>query len=253
MQAKLGCLLIHGFLGSIEDVRPLMDHLAGFPDLEIRCPTLPGHGDRQADLGKVTFEDWIDCAEGNLEELQRACDKVSLVGFSMGGLIAVNLAVRHAIDRLALLNTPVYVGNIKRIALNVLEDLRRGDMANIRRYRRGAALRPPVRALANFLELLRTTKSLFPQVTCPAFIAQSDKDDTVLPKSAGFIYRSVSSEEKVYTRYPNSGHVILHEPDRDAVIADVTAFLTSSQASANMLTKATHLAPPADCDRQSER
>lgn len=227
MQAKLGCLLIHGFLGSTDDVKPLVDHLAAIPGLEVRCPTLPGHGDKHEELGRVTFSDWIACAEGNLAELQRTCDKVSLVGFSMGGLIAVNLAVRHEIDRLALLNTPVYVGNIKRIALNVLEDLRRGDMANIRRYKRGAALRPPVRALGSFLDLLRTTKSLFPMVTCPTFIAQSEKDDTVLPKSAGFIFRSISSEEKVHARYPNSGHVILHEPDRDAVIADVTAFLTS--------------------------
>ncbi|MGE5580903.1 MAG: alpha/beta hydrolase [Bacillota bacterium] len=248
MQAKRGCLVIHGFLGSTDDVKPLVDHLAGIPGLAVKCPTLPGHGNNQNELPRVTYHDWIGCAEMNLRELRKTCDKVSLVGFSMGGLIAVNLAVRHEIDRLALLNTPVYVGNIRRIAFNVLEDLRRGDLANLRRYRRGAALRPPVRtlvrALGNFLDLLRTTKGLFPMVACPTFIGQSEKDDTVLPKSAGFIFRNISSKEKVHMRYPDSGHVILHEPDRDATIADVTAFLTS----ADVLIKA---ACPGSTDGQS--
>ncbi len=230
MQAKQGCLLIHGFLSNSDDMKPLADLLAGIPDLIVRCPNLPGHGENCDEIGKVTYHDWIRYAEENLAELQKTCDKVSVVGFSMGGLIAVNLAARHDIERLALLNMPVYVGNVRRVALNILEDLKSGNHVHLRRYREEVALKPPVSALHNFLELLRTTKRLFPMVTCPTFIAQSDKDDTVQPKSADYIYRNISSTEKVLKRYPESSHIILYEPDRDAVVADVTAFLVTGDS-----------------------
>lgn len=150
---------------------------------------------------------------------------VTVIGFSMGSLLAVNLATKYKADALVLLNTPIYNGNAKRIFLNFIGDLKTGKTSYVRRYVRRILKPPPVRALYNFRALLKETKSLLPTVTCPVFIGQSMKDDTVHPKSADFVLRNVSSTHKVIHRYPNSGHVICHESDAQGMLTDVWQFL----------------------------
>lgn len=81
-------VLLHGFMGSGADWRPVAARLA--QRHRCHCPDLPGHG--KAPLpDALTWQGGCDLVESNLDG---SAPKV-LVGYSMGGRIALQLAVRH--------------------------------------------------------------------------------------------------------------------------------------------------------------
>src|SRR4051812_43919958 len=91
---EVGCLLIHGFTGTPQNVRPLADYLAR-RGLAVAAPRMPGHGTTAADLDRTGPEDWLAAAEQALAELRSRCSTVFVAGISMGGTITLELARRH--------------------------------------------------------------------------------------------------------------------------------------------------------------
>ncbi len=85
-------LLFHGFAGSPFELRPLAYSLArrGF-----RCvvPLLPGHGRDAERLGTVSEVDWIEAGFGAFDSLlAEGHERIFVVGFSMGGALAIDVA-----------------------------------------------------------------------------------------------------------------------------------------------------------------
>ncbi|MDD4767405.1 MAG: alpha/beta hydrolase, partial [Desulfotomaculaceae bacterium] len=92
-----GCLLIHGFAGSPLEMLPLGQYLHG-QGLTVSGVLLDGHGTRPADLRGKSSADWIGTAAAGLAQLQSSCAHVFLIGFSMGGAIALHLAANYRVD-----------------------------------------------------------------------------------------------------------------------------------------------------------
>jgi carboxylesterase len=220
---KTGCLLIHGFGGSIAEVSPLASRLeeAGYA---VVCPKLKGHTGLRRDLKRVRYTDWIASAEQGLLELMPSCRRVFLIGFSMGGLIAINLAQKYPIAGLVTINTPIYYWDIRRIASNILMGLSGKNFRVIRRYLRAMIAYPAV-ALVNFNLLLGRTKPMVKGINCPVFIAQGIDDDAVKNSSAYYLADNVGSSVKDLRFYQNSGHQMLWSPASDEVIADIKGFI----------------------------
>ena len=59
----------------------------------VRSLLLPGHGTRPGDLLQVTREDWVEAARFGVTTLENEVDAVYVGGFSLGGLIATQLAL----------------------------------------------------------------------------------------------------------------------------------------------------------------
>src|SRR5690348_4593855 len=98
-RSSLGCLIVHGFSGSLATVNGLAPHLAarGIP---YELPVLRGHGTTPAALRDVTWHDWYADGERALDRLLGRCDRAVVVGLSMGGLVALHLVVQRP-ERLA--------------------------------------------------------------------------------------------------------------------------------------------------------
>jgi carboxylesterase len=223
MNKKIGCLIIHGFGGSLEEVAPLASHLEA-EGYTVICPVLKGHTGNRIDLRRISYQDWITSAEAGLQELYAKCDQVCLIGFSMGGLIALNLSLRYRVEGVVTLNTPIYYWDIKRILLNILDDIKRRKLDNIRFYFKSSGSFP-VSALFNFRVLLSKTKPLIKDVKCPIFVAQGLQDDTVRKSSAQYIYSNVASKQKSIQYYEDCGHLILWSKACDRVVEDVEDFM----------------------------
>src|SRR5690625_4989000 len=103
-RTMIGCLMIHGFTGGPHEVKPLHDYLRKHTDWQISLPILSGHGEA-LHLDEVSYDMWLKEAEEALLELKQSCDKVYVIGFSMGGMIAAYLAAHFDIDKLVLLAT----------------------------------------------------------------------------------------------------------------------------------------------------
>ena len=97
-----GVILIHGFTGTPRDLVGLGAALQR-RGLTVRIPRLPGHGTNGRDFLGSGWRDWLRCAADACIDLRAQCRRVHLVGYSMGGNIAVLLAARFAVQRLVLL------------------------------------------------------------------------------------------------------------------------------------------------------
>lgn len=213
-----GVLLIHGFAGGRYEVSPLGERLrnSGFV---VMMPRLPGHEDTRAALSRVKYGEWIASGIEAYEELSKRCNDVTVVGFSMGGLIAAQIHQKHHLDRLVTINTPVYVWDIPRAAQNLRSDFK----TYARRYLANGA-KMSMGATAQFLRLLSATKPLFGSIQCPCLIFQALDDDTVHRRSADFIYGSVSGEKRL-VEVPSGGHHILLTDGIDEISRRIMEFM----------------------------
>lgn len=94
-------LLIHGFPGTPAEMRPLgaVLHDAGWT---VHGVMLPGLGADIETLDTRTSQDWSDTVRQAAEELGRRHTTVLLVGYSMGGALALH-AAKERPDGLVLL------------------------------------------------------------------------------------------------------------------------------------------------------
>jgi carboxylesterase len=89
-----GVLVLHGFTGSPQSMRPLAEAFAdaGF---SVELPLLPGHGTSVEELVALRWPDWIGAAEAAYLDLAARCDRTVVAGLSMGGTLACSLAAAH--------------------------------------------------------------------------------------------------------------------------------------------------------------
>lgn len=99
---RTGALLIHGFMGSPKELRPLGEALAA-AGISAHGPLLPGYGSELGTINTQRAEDWIGAANHAWDEIVARYDRHVLLGFSMGGAVAMAVAARLAPDRLILL------------------------------------------------------------------------------------------------------------------------------------------------------
>src|SRR5207247_10449234 len=87
----LGCLLVHGFTGTPEEMRPLGEALAarGFPVHAVR---LAGHGTDVADLARTRWTDWFASVEAGVARLRASTERLAVAGMAMGSPVAPHLA-----------------------------------------------------------------------------------------------------------------------------------------------------------------
>ena len=122
--SDVGVLVVHGFTGSPQGVRPLAQAFAdaGF---SVRLPVLPGHATTWQDLNTTTWRHWYGEVERAFVELRARTRVVVAAGLSMGGALATRLAELHPDDiaGLVLVNPAFRVDDRRMAALPLLSRL----------------------------------------------------------------------------------------------------------------------------------
>lgn len=119
-----GVLLLHGLGGTPAWMRPWGEYLADH-GYRISVPRLPGHGTTWQQLGSTRWTDWYACADQALTELTRCCDAVAVAGLSMGGALALRLALERPgeVSAIMLVNPSVANPNKLLFVLPLLQHL----------------------------------------------------------------------------------------------------------------------------------
>ncbi|MFN7252594.1 MAG: alpha/beta hydrolase [Anaerobacillus sp.] len=226
----IGCLCIHGFTGEAKEVEPLTNYLKRKKGWLVYSPTLPGHGSKDG-LRKANFKHWLYAAEVATEELLSRCEKVYIIGFSMGGMIASYVASKYPIHKLVLLSASAYYLNPKQI----IQDMKgwiiegwRGELENdilFKLYRRKIT-DTPVKATIEFAKTVYITRPILKKVKVPTLIVQGECDGLVPPrKSAEYLYEMISSSEKQLYYFKNSKHYIWLGEEREDLLEIINHFL----------------------------
>jgi carboxylesterase len=215
---NIGCLILHGFAGNRSEINSLVNTLSEY-GYKTSAPLLAGHEASRRELARAKSADWIKSADAAYDELEDLCEKVVIIGFSMGGLIGVNLCQMHNASALVMVNTPVYYWNLKRIIKNLLCDFK----FYIKKYFT-ASTGNPFSALVEFVSLLNKTKPLFSTITCTSLIIQTLDDDTVNPESANYIYSKIAGQ-KILKKYQTGGHVVFQNSTGDKICEELCNFL----------------------------
>jgi carboxylesterase len=216
-------VLIHGFGGSTDEVAPLADFFSrkGYRTI---CPKLKGHTGAWHDLKGVKYQDWIRSVTDELETVENDITDLIVIGFSMGGLIALNLATRHRFAAVITINTPIYYWDLKRIGLKLLNDFKNREFSNLQRYLDSSAVLP-IGAILNFKLLLKQTKPIIREITCPLYVLQGSDDDAVMPRSANYIYERARTTVKRIDFFDHFGHEMLQSAAAETAIASIERFV----------------------------
>lgn len=222
-----GVLLIHGFTGSPSEMSLLAKHLHN-KDYTVYSVRLPGHSTTVEDLACTNYRHWISAVEDAYYSLDNMCDRVSVVGMSMGGLLALNLAHDFPIHKAVSLATPIHIKD-KRLPFIALYGLfnkyvdkkeRVYDLDVHIRYNK-----MPVSSVGEMVKLIKHVKPLLPAIQTPCLVMQSAVEHTLQPDSAEYIHNNLGSKDKQLVWKYHSGHLLVLDKEREIVFQDIAEFL----------------------------
>ncbi|PRX97022.1 alpha/beta hydrolase [Allonocardiopsis opalescens] len=229
----VGVLLCHGFTGTPQSLRPWAEHLAA-AGLTVSLPLLPGHGTTWRDMAATGWRDWYGEAERALLALSSSCERVFVMGLSLGGCMALRLALRHGEGvRGVVLVNPSLAPDTKLFllapALKWLVPSLRGVTDDIKRdgVHEVGYDRVPVRAAATLPELWRLTRAGLPSLTRPVLAFHSAEDHVVGPASMAVLRAAVPPHLLTVRECPDSYHVATLDNDADDIFAASLDFVSA--------------------------
>lgn len=225
----IACLVIHGYTGGPYEVDPLADYLAEVTDWHVRVPTLPGHGE-QLHLEDVIYEEWIEAAENEFLKMQASYDKIYLIGFSMGGMIAAYLAGKYDVEKLVLLAPAGKFISLKYMSLHIgeaLVDRLLGKIDENKFYLRYKSKKAqvPLKANLELIRLVKLARNYLQSIDIPVFIAQGRKDALVPAKTTYYLDKEIASENVEIVLFDESDHMLCLGEDKDTLNKLVLEFL----------------------------
>ncbi len=226
-----GVLVLHGFTGNPQSMRPLAEAVAA-AGYSVDLPLLPGHGTSIDDMLPTRWDDWSQAAEAAFQGLAARCDQVAVAGLSMGGTLTCWLAEQHPeIAGIAVVNPLIEAPD---------DEFRRGIQAlldagtevfdaigsDIAKEGAVEAAYPgtPLAALLSLFEGADTVAARLGEIHCPTLLLSSRSDHVVDPVSGDVLERSAGGPvERVYLE--RSFHVATLDYDAPLIEERVVAFV----------------------------
>lgn len=224
-----GILFLHGFSGGPYEIEPLAQYIEDMLHYPMEIPTYGGHGEALSMRG-YKAEHWLMDAELSYRRLAKKVDEVIIVGFSMGGVIALYLAKRYPVKKLVLLSAAVkYMSSVQMI-----EDLREMAKEAVAGHLKENELflrfeqklrHVPLTATVEFMRIVKRVLPYISQIDCPTYIVQGEKDGIVPPVAAQFLYDTLASEDKWLYLSENGKHHICFSEDCETWYEEVATFI----------------------------
>lgn len=230
--SPIGVLVVHGFTGSPASVRGIADAMvaSGF---DVELPRLPGHGTTVHDMLTTAWHDWAAEVSRARADLVDRCDRVVLVGQSMGATLVLASAIVEpgatgivCINPATQMRTPEELEMIDDLLEDHIEivpgegsDIADPDASDIAYD--GTPLRP-LRSLLH--DGIAPIERRFAELTPPLRLFTS-RQDHVVPTADSEHLAATYGGDVDHTWLERSFHVATRDFDRHVVAAESVAFV----------------------------
>jgi carboxylesterase len=231
-----GCLLLHGFTATPQEVHELGAHLAnqGFAVLGVR---IFAHGTTLEDMARSRRWDWIASVEDGYYLLRNSCKRIIPIGLSLGGILTIMISHRFPLEGFVAMSTP------NRLPPLPIYQTFRPVLKPLSRYYRfhskgrgnwydpnGGIERVaydayPLRSIVELELLLAEMRSLLPEIHIPGLFIHSKTDDFVPHSHMIDNYNLLGSTDKRMKSIDLSNHIITCDISREEVFSSVTSFV----------------------------
>jgi carboxylesterase len=241
MKKSLGALIIHGFSGAPEELRRVVPPLEG---LGIPCltPTLRGHGTNSPEaLSGADWPAWVEDGANALNSLLQEVEKVVVIGHSMGGWIAMSLAIDYPekVDSIVIAGAstrsvsllgphrplhflfPLLVNLKKRWDFSIeLADPAYDEGVHSYEW-------VPMKSWIAVFDFMRATEERLPEVHVPILIMHSNNDTTNAPAGVKILDERISTpqDQKRIVWFERTSHDMFNDCERDEVMATVVGYV----------------------------
>ena len=254
-----GVLFLHGYSGSPAELQPMGQAFveAGYT---AHIPVLAGHGGMPEGLKGVRWENWAESAVDGFQHLSAQCDEVFVCGFSMGGLLALHLAMHHQVAGIIAMAPALHLygetqlrltGLLKfvmpwhypfakadftdpKVRSSIHERMPDTDLDDpkVVEYIR-QSVRIPVDSLYELIRLRDTVKRRLSSVINPILLMHGNHDPTVQPSSTREIAAHIHSEDQHTVWFERSGHMLPLDVERESVWAEAISWIAQRRQSSN--------------------
>ena len=227
-----GVLLIHGFTGLPAELF-LLGQFLNQKNFTVLCPRLAGHGIDENNLMRTTKDDWFNSVLDGFYILRGVCDKIFVIGHSMGGLLTLKLAAEKKISKIVTLAAPIFIDDglglknlpPKEFCGNACIVQPRKKLIDVPQAANEVYKKTPLVSVHELVDLIDDVKNFLPTVTTRILIMHGEEDHTAQPRSARFIMDNIGSKQKFITTVANSGHLLPLDENREFVFEEAANFL----------------------------
>jgi carboxylesterase len=243
-----GALLIHGFPGTPAEMRGIGGVLAE-NGWHAHGPLLPGFGPDIVNLSERRRQDWLSVMQAEWEALHSSHQACALIGYSMGGALALHLAERLPPDKLVLIapfwRLPGLLPRLVPIFKLVMPEMRPFKDADfddaevragferlmpevdlkhpeVQTYLR-EEVTLPLSVVHEVFRLGAEARRLARSVAVPTLVIQGRDDHMVRPDLTQMLVERLGSEAVTYQEIAG-GHELIHEySEQKTLVAELTA------------------------------
>ncbi len=194
---KKAVLFIHGFSAKQEDNQIFVDFMKRKRQIDFHTFILPGHEKKR--MGKVTYQDWIDASTREFEKILSKYSKVTVVGHSMGTILAIYLASHYKeVEKLVLVSPAYNCGNLEQNVRDFKKLIRHEMNVELGTGFEGILYKifhVPFSRFVEYKKLAKHNIELIHKVKCPTLILQGTMDNIVPIHSSLYVYNTLSCEK----------------------------------------------------------
>jgi carboxylesterase len=234
------CLLIHGLGCGPIQMRELAECLCKW-DFTARGILLPGHcGEDIENLELISGHDLREKVEYEYQQLKEEYENVVVIGFSLGALLTLQLAMKYPIEKIILMGTPVFILH-ECMPLNGLIDLFRIFVRRLKTIKKtcymetdrysGCLYQPiesyySLQTISEINQMIETIKPRLKEVKSSALVIHSKRDLIAAPSSARYVVKHLSSAEKQLVWLERSHHLMMYDEEKDVIFQAIKEFVT---------------------------
>jgi len=229
-----GVVLVHGYLSSPSEMRPLGKYLAqaGLTVLGVR---LAGHGTQPEDLEDVHWQTWVADVQQGIETLRARCKQVSLAGHSLGGALVLYTASQTPVERVVAYSAPdgtlaetsplvlaKPLSHLLSMLPKIGSDVRDPDVQHF------TYQRIPVKSAAQMAALLEQLNDALPLIVAPTLLIYARQDRVIPATSAEQIAQRLNALHRLLW-LERGGHTVTIDYDREKAWEATRAWLLGEE------------------------